>query len=342
MFKGKTFYHSHIRKAVAAFGTIFNNINIERKDSSGNIVQTLRVPLAYSTKQKFISRIEQVPTIESRGEVAIVLPRMGFEIISLTYDAARRTSPIHHHKKATDSATSVKKVFTSTPYDLSLQLYCFAKNQEDGLQIIEQILPFFNPDFSITVNDLPELGIKRDIKITLDSVGYEDQSQGTFADRASIVWTLTFNMKLNFYGHVADQDLIRKAVVETYANPDGTAGGTRTRQTYEVVASTATANATIENGAVSSIVVAYKGGGYTENGPNITISGGGGSGARASVTMEVDPINTGKFRVKSITINDGGTGYTSVPTVTFEAPDDGNQGVDDTYRFLEEFDTVYE
>ena len=143
MFKGKTFYHSHIRKAVAAFGTIFNNINIERTDSSGNIVQTLRVPLAYSTKQKFISRIEQVPTVGSRGEVAIVLPRMGFEIISLQYDAARRVSPIHHHKKGTGSATSVKRVFTSTPYDLSLQLYVFAKNQEDGLQIIEQILPFF-------------------------------------------------------------------------------------------------------------------------------------------------------------------------------------------------------
>ena len=210
------------------------------------------------------------------------------------------------------------------------------------MQIIEQILPFFNPDFSITVNDLPELGIKRDIKITLDSVGYEDQSQGTFADRASIIWTLTFNMKLNFYGHVADQDLIRKAVVETYANPDGQTGGFRTRYSAEVAAATTTGTASIDSGAVSSIVVTYKGGGYTENGPNITISGGGGSGARASVTMEVDPINTGKFRVGSVTIDDGGTGYTSAPTVTFEAPDDGNQSVDDTYRFLEEFDTIYE
>lgn len=339
MFKGKTFYHSHIRKAVAAFGTIFNNINVERTDSSGNIVQTLRVPLAYSTKQKFISRIEQVPNVESRGEVAIVLPRMGFEIISLQYDAARRVSPIHHHKKGTGSATSVKRVFTSTPYDLSLQLYVFAKNQEDGLQIIEQILPFFNPDFSITVNDLPELNITRDIKLTLDAVGYEDNSQGTFSDRSSIVWTLTFNMKLNFYGHIADQDVIKKAVVDVFQNPELT--GVYTRQQYSVAPATATGTATLTGTAVSGISLTYKGGNYTENGPNITITGDG-SGARASVVMEADPINTGKYRVKSVTINDGGSGYTSVPTVTFEAPDDGNQSVDDTYRFLEEFDTVYE
>jgi hypothetical protein len=340
MFKGKNFYHSHVRKAVAAFGTIFNNIIIERKDSSGSVAQTLRVPLAYSTKQKFISRIEQVPTVESRGEVAIVLPRMGFEIISLQYDAARRVSPIHHHKKGSGSATSVKSVFTSTPYDLSLQLYVFAKNQDDGLQIIEQILPFFNPDFSITVNDLPELGIKRDIKLTLDSVAYEDQSQGTFADRASIVWTLTFNMKLNLYGHVGDQNVIKKAVANIFQNPD--LAGARTTQQYTVVAATTTGVATLLSQSVDTISLTYAGGNYGENGPNVTISGGGGSGARASVVMEVDPINTGKYRVKNVVINDGGSGYTSVPTVTFEAPDSGNQSVDDAYRFLEEFDETYE
>lgn len=139
MFKGKTFYHSHIRKAVAAFGTIFNNIVIERKDSNGTVVQSLRVPLAYATKQKFLSRIEGQPNLTDQ-EVAIVLPRMGFEITSLQYDPQRRVSPIHAHKKSGDSAVSVKKVFTSTPYDLGMQLYIFAKNQEDGLQILEQIL----------------------------------------------------------------------------------------------------------------------------------------------------------------------------------------------------------
>jgi len=416
MFRGKTFYHSHIRRAVAAFGTIFNNIVIERKDSNDAVVQSLRVPLAYATKQKFLSRIEGQPNLTDQ-EVAIVLPRMGFEILSLQYDPNRRISPIQHHKKAGDSATSVKQVFTSTPYDLSLGLYIFAKNQEDGLQILEQIIPFFNPDFSVTVNDLPEMGIKRDIKITLDSVSYEDNTQGSFADRQSIVWNLTFNMKLNFYGYIGNQDIIRKAIVDVFQQPDFT--GRRGRQSYTVTAATATGTAVLSSNTVDSITVTYKGEGYSEAGPNITISesptngevtaasvtttgvghvngqtytttGGSGTGfeitatssggltsftisdggsgyevgdvvstvtgdpatititavtsnnARASATMEADPLNSGKFRVASVTIDDAGDGYTTAPTVTFEAPDDGNQGVNDTYRFLEEFDTKYE
>lgn len=332
MFKGKTFYHSHIRKAVAAFGTIFNNIVIERKNSSGQVEQTLRVPLAYSTKQKFISRIEQVPTPESRGEVAMVLPRMGFEIISLQYDASRRISPIQQHK-ATSSPRSVKQVFTSTPYDLSLQLYVFAKNQEDGLQIIEQILPFFNPDFSVTVNDLPEMGIKRDIKLTLDAVGYEDQTQGSFSDRSSIVWTLTFNMKLNFYGFVGSQDVIRKAVVDVYQNPEFI--GERQRQIHTVAAARAAGVSNIVGDQVNSISVNYKGSGYNQNGPNITISGDG-SGARASAVMEPDPKNPSKYRVANVIIKDGGSGYSTAPSIIFEMP------VDDSYRFLTEFDKIYE
>lgn len=338
MFKGKTFYHSHVRKAIAAFGTIFNNIIIERKDSNNAVVQSLRVPLAYATKQKFLSRIEGQPNLTDQ-EVAIVLPRMGFEILSLQYDAQRRISPIHHHKKAVDSATSVSQVFTSTPYDLSLNLYIFAKNQEDGLQILEQILPFFNPDFSVTVNDLPEMGIKRDIKITLDSVGYEDNTQGAFADRQSIVWTLTFNMKINFYGYIGNQEIIRKAIVDVFNQPDFT--GRRGRQSYSVTAATATGTSTLSSDALSAVTVTYKGEGYSQAGPNITITGDG-SGARASVVMEADPLNTGKFRVASVTVDAGGSGYTTAPTVTFEAPDDGNQGVDDRYRFLEEFDVKYE
>ncbi len=336
MFKGKTFYNEHIRKAIIAFGTVFNNINIERKNASGEIIQTLRVPLAYSTKQKFLSRIENIPTVESRGEVAIVLPRMGFEITALGYDAQRKISPIQVHKKSTSSATSVAKTFVSTPYDLTLSLYLFAKNQEDGLRIIEQVLPYFNPDFNITVNDLPELGIKRDIKILLESIGYEDNTAGTFAERQSIVWTLTFTMKLNFYGYVGNQDIIRKSIVDVFQNPEFT--GERRTQKYTVSAATATGTATISGDALNSIAVTYKGEGYSESGPNVSVTGNG----RAHAVMEPDPLNSGKFRVASVVIDDAGSGYSSVPSVTFEAPDGGNQGVDDSYRFLEEFDISYE
>lgn len=328
MFKGKTFYHEHVRKAIIAFGTIFNNINIERKNASDQLIQTLRVPLAYSTKQKFLSRIEQIPTVESRGEVAIVLPRMGFEIVGLTYDPTRKVSVIQQHRKTDSSdALSVKSQFVSTPYDLTMSLYIFAKNQDDGLQILEQILPYFNPDFNITVNDLPEMGIKRDIKIVLDGVGYEDNTAGAFADRQSIVWSLNFTMKLNFYGHVGDQNIIREAIATVYQNPE--LAGPYTRQTYRIESATATATATLSGDAVDAITVTFAGEGYTKE-PNVTLTGN----ARAHAIMDGDKIS-------SIVIDDAGSGYSEAPTVTIEAPDDGIQTIDDAYRFVEEFDETY-
>ena len=218
MFKDKTFYHSHIRKAIISFGTIFNDINIERKNAAGAVAQSIRVPLAYSTKQKFMTRIARVVDTSTRGEVAITLPRMGFEIQGLQYDPARKTQVINKNKVVGtgDDANTVRVAFNSTPYNMSMALYIFAKNQDDGLQCLEQIIPYFNPDFNVTINDLPELGIKRDIKITLDNVGYEDEYEGEFANRLSVVWTLNFTMRLNFYSNVGNQDVIKKAIANVY------------------------------------------------------------------------------------------------------------------------------
>jgi len=218
MFKDKTFYHSHIRKAIISFGTIFNDINIERKNAAGAVAQSIRVPLAYSTKQKFMTRIARVVDTSTRGEVAITLPRMGFEIQGLTYDPARKTQVINKNKVVGtgDDANTVRVAFNSTPYNMNMALYIFAKNQDDGLQCLEQIIPYFNPDFNVTINDLPELGIKRDIKITLDNVGYEDEYEGEFANRLSVVWTLNFTMRLNFYSNVGNQDVIKKAIAKVY------------------------------------------------------------------------------------------------------------------------------
>jgi hypothetical protein len=222
MFKDTQFYHEHIRKAIVAFGMIFNNIRIERKTSDGDIAQVMRVPLAYSTKQKFISRIAQIPDAESRGEVAIVLPRMGFEIQQLTYDPSRKVSPIQRNKAVGegDNTSTVRTSYVATPYNMSLALYVFAKNQEDGLRIVEQILPFFNPDFNITVNELPLLGIKRDIKITMDSIDYDDNYEGDLADRQSIIWTFNFTMRLNFYGPVENTGVIKESIAKLYENDD--------------------------------------------------------------------------------------------------------------------------
>lgn len=222
MFKNTQFYHEHIRKAIVAFGMIFNNIRIERRTVTDQIAQVMRVPLAYSTKQKFLSRIALIPDAESRGEVAIVLPRMGFEIQQLTYDPSRKVSPIQRNKAVGegDDLNTVRSTYVSTPYNMSVALYIFAKNQEDGLRIVEQVLPFFNPDFNITVNELPELAIKRDIKITLDNIDYDDTYEGSFADRQSIIWTLNFTMRLNFYGPVTNSSIIKESIAKLYEKSD--------------------------------------------------------------------------------------------------------------------------
>ena len=244
MFKDKTFYHQHIRKAVIAFGTIFNNINVERKNSAGAVAQTIRVPLAYSTKQKFMTRIERVGDSTTRGEVALTLPRMGFEIQGLQYDPSRKTTIINKNKAVGvgDDVQTVRTAFNSAPFNMNLALYIFAKNQDDGLQIAEQILPYFNPDFNVTINDLPELGIKRDIKITLDNVMYEDEYEGAFENRLSIVWTLNFTMRLNFYSNVANQSVIKKTIADIYNDPTMSLStlNDRLRVTAEVNPNTAT------------------------------------------------------------------------------------------------------
>ena len=209
---GQHFYHKSIRNTVIAFGTIFNNINIRRLDSSGNPLQKIRVPLSYAPKEKFIARLDQNANLTGDdSSVAITLPRMSFDVTGYSYDGSRKLNKNQKHSVAKNASGDEKKVFTQhspVPYDVSFELNAFVSNSDDGLQIIEQILPFFNPDFSITVNELPELGIKRDIKITLDSVNYDDNYEGDLAARQSIIWTLDFTMRLNFYGNVSNQKII--------------------------------------------------------------------------------------------------------------------------------------
>jgi len=342
MFKNKQFYHEHVKRAIVAFGMIFNNINVNRKDSNDVTRQVVRVPLAYSTKQKFLSRIAAVPDTSSRGEVALVLPRMGFEIDSFVYDPTRQTSAIQKNKAVIggDAVTSVARTFVSTPYNMSLSLYVYAKSQEDGLQVIEQILPFFNPDFTVTVNELPELGIKKDIKITLDGINYDNQNEVAFDERQSIVWTLNFTMRLNFYGFVSDQSLIREAIANVYAvdsADDFTNSDSYTKITASIETTTATATAVVDGGSLSKIIIDYVGEGYV-NDPLVTISGGGGAGATAETTLNDDGT------IKTIDITAAGTGYTSTPTVTITDPPNtvAEPSPDDPFRFVVEFENVYE
>lgn len=250
MFKGQTFYHQHIRKAIIAFGTIFNNIVIERRNASNEIVQSIRVPLSYSPKQKFLARIDAVSTANP-AEAAITLPRIGFEITGLTYNPSRKISLLTKNRAVGegDSPNQLRTQFTSTPYDLTISMFVMAKNQDDGLQIIEQILPFFNPDFNVTINDIPEMGIKRDLKINLDGVSFTDDYAGDYTQRRTLIWDLNFTLGLNFYGPVTKQGIIRTAIATAFDDPrllSGSNSDTEVGRRYTVT--TDPADATPETG----------------------------------------------------------------------------------------------
>lgn len=218
MFENKVWYHGITRKAIVAFGAMFNNINIRRRNDAGEIIQTLRVPLSYAAKNKMLSRIARLPIAE-KVDVQVQLPRMSFEVIAFEYDGARKINQMNQTKTVIN-ATQAKRVYGPTPYNLTVNLYAYAKNQDDGLQIFEQIAPAFNPDFNVTVNYIPELGIKHDLPIILNSVTYDDSYEGLTEEQRVIIWTFTFTLKLYYYGPVENQDIIRTAIVKVFNDPE--------------------------------------------------------------------------------------------------------------------------
>jgi len=237
---GTQFYHETIRKMVVSFGTIFNNINLVRKDNNGNIIQKMKVPLAYGPKQKFLARLDQDADLTSK--VAITLPRIGFEIQNMTYDTTRKLNRVQKFKKAKSGTTSqLETQFMPVPYNLDFELFIMAKQSDDALQIIEQILPFFQPDYTVTINDMADMGIKRDVPIVLNSINYEDNYRGEFTERRAIIYTLQFTSKFYLYGPVTDSKIIKRVQVDQYTDlPDKSP--TR-EQRYTVTPSPATADA---------------------------------------------------------------------------------------------------
>tara|TARA_Y100001972_G_scaffold95623_1_gene117776 strand:- start:32 stop:841 length:810 start_codon:yes stop_codon:yes gene_type:complete len=218
---GDYFYHESLRKIVVAFGTIFNNINIQRKDSSGNVVQSIKVPLAYSPKEKFIARLDQQPDLVEDRRVAVTLPRMGFEISGISYDPSRKLNRLGTVKKVRSSATDGKimnKQFNPVPYNINLNLYSFTASAEGGLQIIEQILPFFQPDYTVTIRTVPELNLVRDVPIILNNVNYEDTYSGDFTTRRAVVYTLGFTAKTYLYGPISQQRVIKETQTDMYTD----------------------------------------------------------------------------------------------------------------------------
>jgi len=237
---GQQFYHESIRKVIIAFGTTFNNIQLVRKDTSGNIKQSMKVPLAYGPRQKWLARLNEDADLSKT--VAITLPRIGFEIQNLSYDPARKLNRVQKIKKVKGTNDDrLDTQYMPVPYNLSIQLYVMAKESDDSLQIIEQILPYFQPDYTLTINDMADMGIKRDVPIVLNSVSYEDNYQGDFETRRALIYTLDFTAKFYLYGPVTSQAVIKTVQVDQYSDLKDTAP--KREQRYTVSPKPATADA---------------------------------------------------------------------------------------------------
>lgn len=215
---GKYSYHQIIRKTIASFGTLFNNIYIMHEDGEGNDASLIKVPIAYGPVQKFLARIEEKPDLRKR--MAITLPRMSFEMTSIQYDASRKSSTMQTFN--TNAGGSPRKVFMPVPYNIGIQLSIITKYQDDMLQIIEQILPYFQPHFNITVDLSSSINEKRDIPIVLESISMDDNYEGDFSTRRNLIYTLSFTAKTFIFGPIADstEGLIKKVQVDYYTNTD--------------------------------------------------------------------------------------------------------------------------
>tara|TARA_R110000772_G_scaffold2356_1_gene8117 strand:+ start:207 stop:1007 length:801 start_codon:yes stop_codon:yes gene_type:complete len=216
---GTYFYHQIIRKTVTAFGTLFNDIFIQHNNSSNEAISQIKVPLGYGPTQKFLSRIEQ--QAELNKPIQITLPRMSFEMTSIQYDSTRKSSVIQTFKTCGNGDT-IKKVYMPVPYNIGFQLNIMTKLQDDALQVVEQILPNFQPSFNLTVDLVDSIGEKRDIPIVLDSVSFTDDYEGDYSTRRTLIYTLNFTAKTYLFGPVADstEGLIRKVQVDYYTGTD--------------------------------------------------------------------------------------------------------------------------
>ena len=206
------FYHNCTRNIITVFGALFTEIYVKRSTGDKHEYQEVKVPIAYSPKQRTLNMIMQKPNKDDR-EAQVTLPRMGFEIVALNYDPDRKINPSSMTKVSVNNSSYVNIMRSATPYNFHINLYIYTKNQDDALQIVEQIFPFFNPDMNVTINPVPSMGVSEDVPIILDSVSYEDDYEGDIDTRRAIVWTLSFTVKMNFYGPITKSGVIKKVNV---------------------------------------------------------------------------------------------------------------------------------
>ena len=214
---GHTYYHQHLRKYVIVFGTLFNDLIIQRKDAANNVVQDIKAPLAYGPREKALARLEQDPNLNRK--TAISLPRLTFEMQSFSYAPERKLNKIHRNVSAlTDDKKKMYAAYTPVPYDIGFELNIMTKYAEDATQLLEQILPFFTPEWSITMNLIPEMNWKQDIPVVLNSVSTSDTYEADFETRRALIHTLNFTMKGYFWGPLRKTGIIKTTNVMTHVD----------------------------------------------------------------------------------------------------------------------------
>jgi hypothetical protein len=215
MLDNQVFYHGSIRNTIVAFGTLFSNIYIDRKAEGsveGTTIQRLQIPISYAPKEKWIVRIDSDPNLNQHTYTT--LPRMSFEINAFNYDATRKTNRNNTITCAKSDGT-ITRTYAPVPYNIDINLYVLTKTQEDGMQIIEQILPYFAPEFTMSIKMLAESNVITDVPIILNSLDINDEYDGDFQTRRFVTHTLGFTLKTWMFGPVTEHGIVNKVFINT-------------------------------------------------------------------------------------------------------------------------------
>ena len=224
---GHNFYHESIRKYIIMFGNMFNDIDVVRYDNSGEVSRIIRVPVSYGPRDRFLSRLTTDPNLDR--EIAIQLPRISFEMTDIQYDSSRALNKLTRNVNTQNNADRLRSQYTPVPYNINLSLYAMFRYNEDAVQVVEQILPFFRPEWTNTMRLIPEIGDTYDIPTVLNDVSIEDSFEGDFETRRTIIYTMTFTVKGYIFGPVTNKGVITRTDINFKSDtPKTTATSERT------------------------------------------------------------------------------------------------------------------
>jgi len=209
----KPYYHNSLRKIIIAFGTIFDKLSIDRADVDGNFIKNIKVPLQYFPKEKFVQRIQHDKNLDDRAKVD-TLPSMGFEMTALTYAPERKTNTLRRLHTNWNDARTTQSMFNRVPYDLEFALYIATRKLDDSFRIVEQILPYFTPEFNVKIEDMEAYDIETNVPFVLNDTSFDIEADGSFDERRTVLWTLIFSAKAYLYSDSNEISLINKTIID--------------------------------------------------------------------------------------------------------------------------------